>query len=736
MRKLKFLCCVVIFFNITSILFAHTTPLQSKKEELSFNLQATVNLKLPFQFDKFLIQSFLVIPEFGLKGDINFQLISTDPLAWELTASHLQIETASFLIILQKLGYVNKKLTLSLKGNLIISQITLKAKGTYYILDFRKAVFPFIYGLKQIVLQNVHIEKKEKIITWQIGRLCIDKTIFTDLSGAYTQEELKVNLANATLDMSSFLSVLFKFDPSLKKKLLAKITVYPLKDVQIAGQLSVNNLQVSLEKKDNKFLLKSAQARIRTVKPVVITLSPSFSQKTGHINLQTEVIDFVYAENKGQVKTQKLDIAIKDVDYLFIKHLSSAPQETITLNGGLVFQNIQVILNKEKLSMMFDFQHKPATTLKWHDKTFSFKQLSGHLDYTPNKIKFTNLQTEISVFPKGFVKLYLNGQLPLDFSLTQIDLLIKELEFYPLYLKHIVLKNTVGGEVKASYALEVAGLFIKGKSRINQKKDKILVITPKLSILPKKKLNKTNTSKHNQGETQSKPFDFFWTKIIAKIAPKWHLEFDNIDCTDFFPLETLKMDVIFQNPTNQLALNTYACGLSIYGGCDFTTTNLDCFTEVKASSLPLDHLLGCFIHEAPVYVTGSTTLQFTASAHGQSNKEFIDNIQVEGLATIENGQIMKLSNLHKSLGFILDILHIVRLNPSTLHDALPFDNILCTFKGTSKEVNFKNVRFISPVLRFFAEGSYKVNRQIFILNGWVEKGIFKKSFSIEKDLKE
>ncbi|RKX60291.1 MAG: hypothetical protein DRP29_02940 [Thermodesulfobacteriota bacterium] len=733
MKKLKFLCCVVIFFIIPSILFAYTTSFQNKKEELSFNLQATVNLKLPFQFNKFLIQSFLVIPEFGLKGDINFQLISTNPLTWELTASYLQIETASFLITLQKLGYVNKKLNLSLKGNLITP---LKTKETHCILDFRKIIFPFIYGVKQIVLQNVRIEKKEKIITWQIGRLCIDKTVFTDLSGAYTQKELKINLANITLDMFSFLSAFFKFDPNLKKKLFAKITIYPLKDIQIAGQLCVNNLRVSLEKRDNNFLFKSAQARIKTVKPIVITLFPSFSQKTGHINLQTEGIDFVYTENKGYIKTQKLDIAIKDVDYLSIKHFSSAPKETITLNGGLIFQNVQVILNKEKIFIVLDFQHKPTITLKWHDKIFSFKQLSGHLDYKPNKIKFTNLQTEISVFPKGFVKLYFNGQLPLDFSFTQIDLLIRELEFYPLYLKHIVLKNTTGKEVKASYALEVASLSIKGESRINQKKDKIFVITPKLTILPKKKLNKTNASKHTQGEIQSKPFNFIWTKIIAKIAPKWHLEFDNIDCADFFPLETLKMDIIFQNPTNQLVLNAYACGLSIYGGCDFTTTNLDCFTEVKASSLPLDHLLGCFIHEAPVYITGSTTLQFTASAYGQSNKEFINNIQIEGLATIENGQIMKLSNLRKSLDFILDILHIVRLSPSTLHDALPFDNILCTFKGTSKEVKFKNIRFISPVLRFFAEGNYKINKQIFTLNGWVEKGIFKKSFFIKKDLKE
>lgn len=733
MKKLKFLCCIIIFFNIPSILFAYTTSLQNKKEELSFNLQATVNIKLPFQFNKFLIHSFLVIPEFGLKGDINFQLISTNPLTWELTASHLQIETASLLITLQKLGYVNKKLNLSLKGNFIIP---LKAKGTYYILDFRKIIFPFIYGVKQIVLQNVRIEKKEKIITWQIGRLCIDKTVFTDFSGAYTQKELKINLANTTLDMSSFLSALFKFDPNLKKKLFDKITIYPLKDMQIDGQLSVNNLQVSLEKRGNNFLFKSAQACIKTIKPVVITLFPSFSQKTGHINLQTEGIDFVYTENKGHIKTQKLDIDIKDVDYLPIKHLSSIPKETITLNGGFIFQNIQVILNKEKISILLDFQHKPTTTLKWHDKIFSFKQLCGHFYYKPNKIKFTNLQTEVSVFPKGFIKLYLDGQLPLDFSLTQIDLLIKELEFYPLYLKRIVLKNTTGKEVKASYALEVAGLSIKGEPRINQKKDKIFVITPKLTILPKKKLNKTNISKHTQGETQYKFFDFLWTKIIAKIAPKWHLEFDNIDSTDFFPLETLKMDVIFQNPTNQLALNAYACGLSIYGGCDFTTTNLDCFTEVKASLLPLDHLLGCFIHEAPVYITGSTTLQFTASTHGQSNKEFINNIQIEGLVTIKNGQIMKLSNLHKSLGFILDILHLMRLNPSTLHDALPFDNIFCAFKGTSKEVKFENIRFISPVLRFFAEGSYKINKQIFTLNGWVEKGIFKKSFSIKKDLKE
>jgi len=131
---------VIILCNLAPLLFAQTTPLQNKKEGLSFNLQATLNLKLPFQPDRFFIQTLLAIPELGLKGNINFQLISTAPLEWKLTASHLQIETSSLLTTLQKLGYVNKKLTLPLKGNFILNQVTLKSKGTHYILDFKKAI--------------------------------------------------------------------------------------------------------------------------------------------------------------------------------------------------------------------------------------------------------------------------------------------------------------------------------------------------------------------------------------------------------------------------------------------------------------------------------------------------------------------------------------------------------------------------------------------------------------------
>jgi len=142
------------------------------------------------------------------------------------------------------------------------------------------------------------------------------------------------------------------------------------------------------------------------------------------------------------------------------------------------------------------------------------------------------------------------------------------------------------------------------------------------------------------------------------------------------------------------------------------------------------------VHEAPIYVTGNTSFQFTFIGQGKTDQEFINDLNIEGIFNIEAGKIMKLSNLHKSLGFILDILSIVHLNPSKLKDTLPFDSFVCQIKGTPKEIAFKNLRFLSPVIHIYGEGNLKLEKgPIFYLKGEVKRGILKKAFSLKKDLK-
>ena len=700
----------------------------------NFNLGANVEIILPKEPGKLKVKTVLNIPEFELKGNFKFSLISTRPLIWEITASSCEAETSSILTKLEEMGYIDrKKFNLPIKGKLILNQITIRREEKRYTFSIKECISLPLFGLNPANLKDIQVEVREDTVQWVIGNLNLGQSTFTNLTGNYTKTGINFTLKSANLELASLSQAISDLNPTFKKDILSKLTLYPLKDFQLTGKMAIRDIKVALVKEKDRFFLNTYKARINMVKPVKIAIFPDIPRvKPAYIGLKAPEIAF-FKQNKIQ------SIEAKDVEMdvsNFIYSLNNNNKQII-LNGVTLLQNIQANLSTKGLSVTLDFQSRP-TTIFWNKKTLSVVRFNGHINYCPKKIEITNLNCEINSPPHGFLKANLDFVLPFDLKTAKINLMAKQIEFSPIFIKEASLKKSINQELIANYDIELKDLTIKGKSRLNQDKEKIVIISPFIDIQPKVKTTKNPLIAFlsSPSSRPPKPFDFSVSKKVAKIAQKWHLEFDQITYGELSPLEGLKIDALLEEPQNHIAFVGRSCGVYLNGGCDFTRDALSCFTEAKSTSLVIENFLGCFVHEAPIYVTGNTSFQFTFISQGKTDQEFINDLNIEGIFNIEAGKIMKLSNLHKSLGFILDILSIVHLNPSKLKDTLPFDSFVCQIKGTPKEIAFKNLRFLSPVIHIYGEGNLKLEKgPIFYLKGEVKRGILKKAFSLKKDLK-
>ena len=699
----------------------------------NFNLGANIEIILPKEPGKLRVKTVLNIPEFELKGDFKFSLISVRPLIWEITASSCEVETSSILNKLEEMGYIDrKKFNLPIKGKLILNQITIRREEKGYTFSIKECISPPLFGLNPANLKDIQVEVREDTAQWVIGNLNLGQSTFTNLTGNYTKIGINFTLKSANLELASLSQAISDLNPTFKKEILSKLTLYPLKNFQLTGKMAIRDIRVALVKEKDRFFLNTYKARINMVKPVKIAIFPDIPRvEPAYIGLKAPEIAF-FKQNKIQ------SIEAKDVEMdvsNFIYPLNT--NKEIILNGVTLLQNIQANLSKKGLSATLDFQSRP-TTIFWNKKTLSVARFNGHINYCPKKIEIANLNCEINSPPHGFLKANLDFTLPFDLKTAKIDIMAKQIEFSPIFIKEASLKKSINQELIANYDIELKDLTIKGKSRLNQDKEKIVIISPFIDIHPKVKTTKNPLIAllSSPSSRPPKPFDFSVSKKVEKIAKKWHLEFDQITYGELSPLEGLKIDALLEEPQNHIAFLGRSCGVYLNGGCDFARDALSCFTEAKSTSLPIENLLGCFVHEAPIYVTGNTSFQFTFIGQGKTDQEFINDLNIEGIFNIEAGKIMKLSNLHKSLGFILDVLAIVHLNPSKLKDTLPFDSLVCQIKGTPKQIAFKNLRFISPVTHIYGEGNLKLEKgPIFYLKGEVKKGIFKKAFSLKKDLK-
>ena len=129
--------------------------------------------------------------------------------------------------------------------------------------------------------------------------------------------------------------------------------------------------------------------------------------------------------------------------------------------------------------------------------------------------------------------------------------------------------------------------------------------------------------------------------------------------------------------------------------------------DVAFSNLVACSLLISGQEAPPVYIEGRTTARLLAHVHGRTPAQLEDSTTADLSLTLRQGRIMRLSNIDTSLGVILDILSLARLNPTQLRDTLPLDSLTLRLRRTGGAVEVKPIVFRSPLLR--VDGTLKTD---------------------------
>ncbi|MGE4194214.1 MAG: AsmA-like C-terminal region-containing protein [Pseudodesulfovibrio sp.] len=113
---------------------------------------------------------------------------------------------------------------------------------------------------------------------------------------------------------------------------------------------------------------------------------------------------------------------------------------------------------------------------------------------------------------------------------------------------------------------------------------------------------------------------------------------------------------------------------------------------VTGKGVPLPGVLGCFVDELPVYLRGRLTVQANFLMQGGSGRELRKSLRGSVVTRLQGMQVLKLSNLDRRLGFFMEIMNAVNLEPD-MGDTLSFRDGLVSASMGNGRVELKAVRF-------------------------------------------
>jgi hypothetical protein len=721
------------------------------------NVPATAPAKTAKAPETLTLSGAFSINELELKGDFVIKIISTEPLAVEVRAKNAEFDSEKTLDALDKLGFIDKKKTnLPFKGKVSLENFYLKKETGLMTMSVGRVKLPPFFKMQPVFASNVNVTVKDDSIGWQVGEFALEKSGFKNLSGAFEKAgKLTAAVERISLDLAAVKNIAPAFVPDFNKTVMDALKFARPTDYSLSGMVTVTGAAVTMVKKEDVFKVDKAQARVKLEPEAVLRLTAAASAgkdaraAPAEISLRSADVVVTMEGDAVNVSTEGLSAAVRNLNY-FKESTGKTPGGEVSGSEVLAVVNYaEVALNKltillagKDVSAEFDLVGKPSDMLV-AGKKFAVQKLLAHVAKKGDITAISNTAVEVKVDQDGFIKASGSLTLPFDMKTFQLDLSAKNVKYDDFILNYLEMKKDAPDTAKIKYDVFAGGMGFKGETRIMQKDKEITAVTPLLSIIPPvDKGDKTaaiSPAAAKKPETPPKPFDFSFTSTLEKFVPRLHMDFDRIEYGDKFAFENTKLIAEFAAAQSHLSFLTHTCGASFAMDCGLTKDALSCSTELKGVSVPFEHLAGCFISESElVYITGKTNFQFTGGTFGKDTAQCMNNLKLDGSLNIENGKIFKLSNITGSMSFIVDILSIVGLTPSGIKDVLPFEKFVGRIQGGTREIRFKDVYFNAPgVMRASAQAVLKLEpKKEFSIKGEAEKGIFKKTFDINKNLED
>jgi len=430
------------------------------------------------------------------------------------------------------------------------------------------------------------------------------------------------------------------------------------------------------------------------------------------------------------------------------------------IKKGIVKQskgNLNVTGNVQANDVVINYENKKfniKSNIKISSSNFQYNDLSAFIKDLKTDFRLGNKTIELKngtlnakVNQKGNINLKFATKIPLEniaynlrsiYKDTFFDLTITDLEKDDMNISSLRAKKDHPDVVHFDYSIIFPSGKVIGSTQTRLLSDRFDLITRKLKFIANGKQKIKKQIKSPQKFDNNREIKIQIPRAIKKFSSHYHLEFDSLQylINEFeYEVSLLKGDILLKDHPS-IGFNGYFCNVSFSGGAELLDKGVSGILDIRAVGMPIDHLLGCFIRKSPVYITGDTDIQANINFQGDTIKKIEENLFFDAYIDVNNGRILKLSNLGKKVTIILEILRYVKLNPSKLADSLEFNKLGLFLNGGLKTINIKQVTLNSSLLNLYLSGKVDFNKNNIEIIGQVNKGFISKKFHFNEKIKK
>ena len=648
--------------------------------------------------------------------------INNDLLILNAKEINLHLETITKAIF-KTLPNIRKNILSELKKIKYIFPVNdIKAKGILSLKDLHAT----LNGLKS---NKIHLTK----FLADVDANPVSVIIYTNkknplILSILTNSTNLIYSINKTEVKSS--ALLVDLDNLILKKNIDILNTKSLTIPKLSFNLTINAL---LEHKDNS---------------TVVSSTSNVAQK-GAILIHTDagsILKVISSPIDLNVHNNKLNLLAKKVVAQIKKGIVKQSKGNLNVTGNVQANDVVINYENKKFNI--------KSNIKISSSNFQYNALSAFIKDLKTDFRLGNKTIELKngtlnakVNQKGNINLKFATKIPLEniaynlrsiYKDTFFDLTITDLEKDDMNISSLRAKKDHPDVVHFDYSIIFPSGKVIGSTQTRLLSDRFDLITRKLKFIANGKQKIKKQIKSPQKFDNNREIKIQIPGAIKEFSSHYHLEFDSLQylINEFeYEVSLLKGDILLKDHPS-IGFNGYFCNVSFSGGAELLDKGVSGILDIRAVGMPIDHLLGCFIRKSPVYITGDTDIQANINFQGDTIKKIEENLFFDAYIDVNNGRILKLSNLGKKVTIILEILRYVKLNPSKLADSLEFNKLGLFLNGGLKTINIKQVTLNSSLLNLYLSGKVDFNKNNIEIIGQVNKGFISKKFHFNEKIKK
>lgn len=571
------------------------------------------------------------------------------------------------------------------------------------------------------------IDKKDQTISVQVKDFSVDE-IGLKFAGSVTISsltplKLKVDAPKASLNASAVKDFLVKFG-FIKENLGNQIP-----KIESVG---AKGLKLHIDSEVGGFVLSSAALHFdkNELKDVAINLSKEgdYQLKCANLLFDTETIHGWLMENpKGKEALDNL--------------LAKAKLKSLSARGAIALSSLDLKGTQGEKAAISGSVDVKTEGLKIHvvsekgeEQDFTISQLNtrviieeGKPSVSVEKLKFSSSRGGTGSISGSFT-------LPLNLKRMEFKGRLNTFEVFDTVLNLKARKGKTAS-LKFDFGLTNPSLEVLAEGGmvrvpLNQETSFVARLN---NFRISQSASKEDTGSPGGPAQETKDFDLAMIKgkdLYGKALIK-SFQFNNLP-----QIDDMEFEVLCRKDQATVTGDIRVCGVNLSLAARFIPpSTVVAQVNGKGVSLNLYSFIACFSKELPLYLAGKLTVSASFFAKGDNPKALLDGAEGQIMATLAKCSVNNLSTLDYRLSFLMDILAVAGVNPSTL-GSLPIDKAVARADLQKGRIVLDAFSLKGPVVDAWGSGEYLLKEKRLKLSGHVQTALgITKDLDIDKVLK-